>query len=56
MKKPEAIGIVQKAFGGVFNEQSFQVFIANLLKNYETLDKVREGQYIREAFRQFISK
>ncbi|QQS59447.1 N-6 DNA methylase [Candidatus Peregrinibacteria bacterium] len=56
MKKTDAIEIVQKAFGGVFNEQSFQVFIANLLKNYETLDKVREGQYIREAFRQFISK
>lgn len=56
MKKTDAIEIVQKAFGGVFNQQSFQAFIANLLKNYEAMDKVREGQYIREAFRQFISK
>jgi len=54
MKKSEAISITQKAFSGGFNDNFFQVFIANLLKDYTSYDKVREGQYIREAFRQFI--
>lgn len=56
MKKSEAISIIQQAFSGKFNDNSFQVFIANLLKDYTSYDKVREGGYIREAFRQFILK
>ena len=56
MKKSDAISIIQTTFNGVFDEQSFQKFIANLFKNYTPVNRVREGQYIREAFRQFISE
>lgn len=56
MKKQEALQLVKTTFNGKFEEQSFQIFIANLLKNYTPLEKVREGQYIREAFRNYILK
>ena len=56
MRKSEAITVVQDAFGTKFNEKTFKLFIANLLKKYEAVDKLREGQYVREAFREFVSR
>jgi adenine-specific DNA-methyltransferase len=56
MRKQEAIQIVKSTFSGNYNAQLFHVFITNLLKSYTQLDKVREGQYIREAYRPFVSR
>lgn len=56
MKKNEATRIVEDVFKNKFSEDNFQTFIVNLLKNYTAVGKVREGQYIREAYRSFVTK
>lgn len=56
MKKEEAKQIIEQTFGSVFNERKFHNFIANLLKRYNQVEKVREGQFIKDSFKSFILK
>jgi adenine-specific DNA-methyltransferase len=55
MKKSEAIELVQQTFTGDYNPQYFERFISNLFNgDYTHVDKRRDGQYVREAFRAFV--
>ena len=55
MNKSEAIILVKAAFETEYDDQSFERFVSNLLKGeYTALDKRRDGQYVREAFRSFV--
>lgn len=55
MNKAEAILILEEAFNGSYSAESFTRFITNLFKGeYTPLDKRRDGQYVREAFRAFV--
>lgn len=55
MKKTEAVQLVKQAFDGDYNAKYFEGFITNLLKGeYVSLDKRRDGQYVREAFRPYV--
>ena len=56
MTKNEAKGIIEETFSTEFNEKKFQNFIANLLKQYTPVEKVREGQFIKDSFKFFILK
>lgn len=56
MNKTEAVTIIKNTFNSGFNEDSFKVFVSNLFKEYEVIEKVREGQYIKDAFKSFIFK
>ena len=56
MNKQEAKKIIEETFSSEFNEGKFQSFVANLLKKYVPVEKVREGQFIKEAFKPFVSK
>lgn len=56
MNKTEAVTIIKNTFNSGFNEDSFKVFISNLFKEYEAIEKVREGQYIKDSFKSFILK
>ena len=56
MNKNEAVTIIKSTFNSGFNEESFKVFVSNLFKEYEVVEKVREGQYIKDAFKSFILK
>ena len=56
MNESIARELVKETFDGEFNEKSFQTFISNLLKKYTPLDKIREGEFIREAFRNYVLK
>lgn len=55
MNKAEAISLVHDAFDADYSAQSYERFISNLFKGeYTPLDKRRDGQYVREAFRSFV--
>ena len=55
MNKTEAIKLVQDTFTGDYVPASFGQFVTNLFKGeYTQLDKRRDGDYVREAFRSFV--
>lgn len=55
MNKAEAISLVQGAFDADYSDEYFVRFVSNLFKGeYTPLDKRRDGQYVREAFRTFV--
>ena len=55
MNKAEAIKLVQDTFTGDYSPASFAQFVTNLFKGeYTQLDKRRDGDYVREAFRSFV--
>lgn len=55
MNKAEAIALVQRTFTGDYSPAPFEQFITNLFKGeYTPLDKRRDGDYVREAFRSFV--
>lgn len=54
MQKQAAKQLLQDTFSRKFDENAFLNFIANVLKSYEQVAKLREGNYIREAYRGFI--
>lgn len=55
MKKSEAITLIQGAFDADYSAPSFVGFVSNLFKGeYTAQDKLRDGQYVREAFRSFV--
>lgn len=55
MNKAEAISLVQHTFTGDYVPASFEQFITNLFKgDYIPLDKRRDGNDVREAFRSFV--
>jgi len=56
MNKTEATTIINKTLSSSFNEDSFKLFVSNLFKEYEPVEKAREGQYIKDAFKSFILK
>jgi hypothetical protein len=56
MKQEEAKKIIIKSFNSSFNEETFLNFVSNLLKKYQPVNNTRDGQYIKEAFRDFVVK
>lgn len=55
MNKAEAISLVQGAFDADYSDEHFVRFVSNLFKGgYTPLDKRRDGNYVREAFRAFV--
>ncbi|RLC46684.1 MAG: hypothetical protein DRH57_05610 [Candidatus Cloacimonadota bacterium] len=56
MNKQEAKNLIQKTFSSNFDANNYQSFIANLFKKYTAIDQIISGQYIKEAFKQFIVK
>lgn len=54
MQKQAAIELVKNTFSRKFDEENFVRFIANVLKTYDQVVKIREGHYIREAYRGFV--
>jgi hypothetical protein len=53
MTKDEAKGIIKETFGKAFDENKFQIFIANLFKEYKTSGF---EPHIKDSFKSFISK
>ncbi len=56
MKKEEAKQIINFVFSSEFNEDRFLRFVSNLFKKYTNIDRVREGQFIKDSFKSFILK
>jgi hypothetical protein len=56
MKKEEAIILVRDTFESEFNRQRFVKFIKELLNSYEEAEITRTGNYIPDAFEEYISK
>jgi adenine-specific DNA-methyltransferase len=56
MKQKEAKKIIIESFNSSFNEETFLNFVSNLLKKYQPVNSTRDGQYIKEAFRDFVIK
>lgn len=56
MTKNEAQKLIKYVFTHKFDEKYFEHFVANLCKDYDKLSKVREGQYIKDAFKPNIAK
>jgi hypothetical protein len=54
MKKQEAITVAEQLFDHKFSEDNYTRFVSNLLKDYSSINKVREGNYIKEAFQPFV--
>ncbi|MFD2159107.1 Eco57I restriction-modification methylase domain-containing protein, partial [Rubritalea tangerina] len=55
MNKQEAETISQDTFSGGFDETQFTAFISNLFKDYERRNNEVRGNYIKEAFKPFVS-
>lgn len=55
MNKAEAVRLVQQTFTGDYAPAFFEQFITNIFKGqYIPLDKRRDGNDVREAFRSFV--
>lgn len=55
MSKQQAIDLVQKTFESPFDKTKFVVFIKDLLNHIEDAPFIRQGNYIPDQFRPFVS-
>ena len=56
MNKKEATKIVQETFDGKFNIKNYTSFLSNLFKSFSPKDRLIQGQYIKEAYRKYVSQ
>lgn len=54
MNKEQAKNLVKKTFENSFDKDNFIIFIKNLLKSYEEKKLNYQGNYIPDAFKQYI--
>ncbi|MEJ5352079.1 MAG: TaqI-like C-terminal specificity domain-containing protein [Melioribacteraceae bacterium] len=55
MTREQAISLIKTTFEDRFNEEKFRKFILEIFKdNYEKIDKEFYGNYIPEAYREFV--
>ncbi|PMP95809.1 MAG: restriction endonuclease, partial [Thermodesulfobacterium geofontis] len=55
MNKEQAKNLIIETFENPFNKEKFVIFLKNLLKKFEDKTFVYEGNYIPDAFKQYIS-
>ncbi|PIY79672.1 MAG: hypothetical protein COY81_01370 [Candidatus Pacebacteria bacterium CG_4_10_14_0_8_um_filter_43_12] len=54
MKQNDAKKIIRNVFNSEFNDDKFQVFISNLLKNFKRINKIVDNAYVKDSFKSFI--
>ncbi len=54
MKQSDAKRIINEVFSTEFNDNKFQLFISNLLKDFTRVNKNVDNTYVKDSFKSFI--
>lgn len=56
MKQSDAKKIIKEVFSTEFNDNKFQLFISNLLKDFTRVNKNVDNTYVKDSFKSFIEE